>query len=170
MGLKIEFILLIAIAVIVTGSFTVELNHHVKNQKIFTKELEFTHTTFTEVNTEKLQAKAYGTQGKRDDGILVIQNLRYETDTIKSLIANQGTYKGDNIYLDGDVVMNYINGYTYKTQQAEYNKESEVLNVTAPFIATKDKNIIKGDTFMYNTRKKEAFGTVIDATIYTVEK
>ena len=170
MGLKIEFILFIAIVTIIGGSLTIELNNDEKNQKTFTKELEFTYTTFTEVDTRKMQTKAYGTHGKRDDGVLIINNLVYQTETIESLIANQGTYMGNIIYLEGDVVMDYTNGYTYETQQAEYNQGSEILNITAPFIATKNADIIKGDTFTYDTRKKEAYGTMIDVTIYTVEK
>ena len=170
MGLKVEFILFIAIVTIIGASLTIELNNDEKNQKNFTKELEFTYTTFTEVDTQKMQASAYGTHGKRDDGVLVINDLVYKTETIESLIANQGTYMGSIIYLEGDVVMDYSNGYTYETQQAEYNQKTEILNITAPFIATRDADIVKGDTFTYHTRKKEAYGTMIDATIYTVEK
>ena len=170
MGLRIEFILFIAIITIIGGSLTIELNNDEKNQKIFTKELEFTYTTFTEVDTQKMLARAYGTYGERDDGVLVLNNLVYRTETIESLVAKQGTYMGSIIYLEGDVVMDYTNGYTYETQQAEYNQETEILNITAPFIATRDADIIKGDTFTYDTRKKEAYGTMIDATIYTVEK
>lgn len=170
MGIRIEFILFIAIVGIIGGSFTMELNHNEEDQNFFTKELEFTYTTFTEVDTQKLQARAYGTYGKRDDGILVINNLVYRTDTIDSLVANRGTYMGSIIYLEGDVVMDYKGGYIYETQQAEYNQETEILNITAPFIATRDADIVKGDTFTYNTRKKEAYGTMIDATLYTIDK
>ncbi len=168
--MRIELILLTAIVTIVGGAFTIKLNDNIDAQKIFTKELEFTDTTFTEVDTSKLQGKAYGTYGVRDDGVLTMHDLDYKSSTIKSLVAQKGTYMGSIIYLEGDVVMDDMNGYTYETQQAEYDQSTEILNITAPFVASRDKNIIKGDTFTYNTAKKEAYGTVIDATVYTIEK
>jgi len=170
MGLRIEWVLLVAIIAIVGGSLTTKLNSSTDKHKTFTKELEFTYTTFTEVDTTKLQGRAYGTYGTRDDGVLTINNLVYQTETIESLVAKKGTYMGNIVYLEGDVVMDDTNGYTYETQQAEYDQETEILNITAPFVASSDENIIKGDTFTYNTRKKEAYGTVIDAAVYTVEK
>ena len=170
MGLRIEWVLLLAIVVIVGGSFMMKLNDNTGKHKVFTKELDFTYTTFTEVDTKKLQGRAYGTFGTRDDGVLTINDLVYQTETIESLVAKKGTYMGSIIYLEGDVVMDDTNGYTYETQQAEYNQDTEVLNITAPFVASRNDNIIKGDTFTYNTRKKEAYGTIIDAVVYTVEK
>ena len=170
MGLKIEIILFVLVTCIGFGAFNIQLDEVEKDTELSTKELEFNDTTFTEVDTKRLQAKAYGTYGVKDDGVLVIENLRYQTDTIDSLLANHGTYKGAIIYLEGDVVMDDNNGYHYETQQAEYNQESEVLDITAPFVVKGDKKIFKGDTLQYNTRTQEVFSTVVDAIFYTQEK
>lgn len=169
MGIRIEFVLFIAIVIIVGGSLTVELNNIESSKESFTKELEFTNTTFIEVDTNKLHGRAYGVYGKRDDGVLSIDNLRYKTETIKSLVANKGTYMGNIIYLEGDVIMFDTNGYRYETQQAEYDQKTEILNITAPFVTTREDNIYKGDTLTYHTRKETVYGTTIDATVYTVE-
>lgn len=170
MGIKIEFLLSFAIIVIVIVSLTLKLNDAESKVKPMTKELEFTYTTFTEVDTKKLQGRAYGTYGVRDNGILTIDNLVYQTETIESLVAKKATYMGDTIYLEGDVVLDQTDGYTYATEQAEYNQKSEILNITAPFVATREENIIRGDTLQYDKRKEEAYGTMIDATVYTIEK
>jgi lipopolysaccharide assembly outer membrane protein LptD (OstA) len=170
MGLRTEIVLFLAIIAIVYGSFTIKLDGAKKEDKPFTKELEFTSTTFTEVDTAKLQAKAYGTYGIRDDGVLLIHDLVYQTETIHSLVANRGTYKGAIIYLEGNVLMDDNNGYHYETQQAEYNQESEILDITAPFVATNDKKIFKGDTLQYHTRTEEAYSTVVDVILYTHDK
>jgi len=170
MGVRIELVLFAAIVIIIGGSLGMKLNDRVNGYQGLIKELEFTDTTFTEVDTEKLQSRAFGTYGVKEEGVLTINNLRYETETIKSLVAKKGTHRGESIYLEGDVVLEDSGGYTYRTQQAEYNQKTEILNITAPFVASKEKNIIKGDTFTYDTKKEEAYGTVIDAVIYTVDK
>ena len=170
MGVKLEFVVILAVLVIVTGAMILKVDQSAVKNTIFTKELEFTNTTFTEVDTQKLQGRAYGTYGIRDNGVLSLDNLVYFTETIKYLIADKGMYVGDVLNLDGNIVLEEQEGYNYTTQQASYDQKTEILNVTAPFVATRDKNIIKGDTLVYNTRKKEAYGTTIDAVVYTSVK
>lgn len=170
MELKLETVSILAIVVIVTGAMTLDIDNKAKQNVTFTKELEFTNTTFTQVDTQKLLGRAYGTYGIRDGGVLSLDNLVYFTETVKYLIADKGKYVGDVLHLDGNIVLEEVQGYNYKTQQASYDQNTEVLNVTAPFIATRGKNSIKGDTLVYNTRKKEAYGTTIDAVVYTAEK
>ena len=170
MAVRIEFVLTIAIVAIVVASLTLKLNDAASKVKPITKELEFTYTTFTEVDTKKLQGRAYGTSGVRDNGILTIHDLVYQTETIESLVAKKGTYMGKIIYVEGDVVVDYADGYHVETEQAEYNQKSGILNITAPFVLTRGDNIMRGDTLTYNTQNKQMYGTMIDATLYTVEK
>ena len=170
MGLRIELLLFVSIIIITFLSFTTELATPIEKKDTFTKELEFSYTTFREVDQTKLQAIAYGTYGVRDNGILSIDNLVYQTEKIESLVAQKGRYKGSIIYLEGNVIFEDTKGYHCETEQAEYDQHSEILNITSPYIATRDKNIVFGDTLTYNTRTKEAYGTVIDAIVYTVEK
>jgi len=170
MGLRLETVLILVFAVIITGSMTLEIDSSVKKSETFTKDLEFTNTTFTEVDTKKLQGRAYGTYGVGENGVLSLDNLVYFTENIKYLIADKGKYIGDVMHLDGNIVLEEKQGYNYKTQEASYNPKTEVLNVTAPFIAVGDKNIFQGDTLVYHIRKKEAYATAIEAVFYTAEK
>lgn len=170
MGLKLEFILIVAIVGILAGSLLLRLSRTETKMEAFNKEMEFTNTTLIEVNTHKVLSNSYGTYGVRNQGVLTLKNLEYSTDTIELLVAKQGKFKGDILYLDGSVVLSEEDGYTYKTEHANYNQKTDILNITAPFVGIRDKNIIKGNTLRYDTRKKEAFGTKIDSVLYTTEK
>ncbi len=158
------------IVLIISASLLVELNNTLKQRKAFTKDLEFSNTTFIEVDTQKMQGWAFGTFGVRDKGVLTLDNIVFHTDNIDSLIAKKGKYIKEILYLDGDVVMQEKNGYTYNTQHANYNQETEILNITSPFTAVRYQNVMKGKTLRYDTAKKEAFGTKVDAILYTTEK
>jgi hypothetical protein len=170
MGLKLEIILIIAMIAIVSVSVTVEI----KNKKIVKKEptieLEFTHTTFTEVDVNKTQGVAFGTYGIRDAGVLTVENLRYSTDSIKELRAKRGIYKGDKIYLDHNITVNQKVGFDYTAEHAIYDKKTEMLDITSPFTAIMNENIIHGNSLRYDTKNKKAFATDIDAVVYTKEK
>lgn len=170
MGLKLEFVLIVAIVGILAGSLLLRLSRTETKTEVFNKEMEFTNTTLIEVNTHKVLSNSYGTYGVRNQGVLTLKNLEYSTDTIESLVAKRGRFKGDILYLDGSVVLSEKDGYTYKTEHANYNQKTDILNITASFVGIRDKNIIKGNTLRYDTRKKEAFGTKIDSVLYTTEK
>lgn len=170
MGLKLESVLAVIIGVIIPASLLVELSSTLKQDKAFTKDLEFTNATFIEVDTQKIQGWLFGTYGVRDKGVLALDNVVFHTDNISSFTAEKGKYIEEILYLDGDVVMQEKDGYTYKTQHANYNYKTEILNITAPFTAERAQNVMKGKTLRYDTAKQEAFGTSVDAVLYTTEK
>jgi len=170
MGLKLEFLLVFVIAMTSLFTMTMKLTQQNRENEVFTKELEFTNTTFTEVTTKKREGVAFGTHGVRSAGVLSVDNLRYHNDSIKLLLADKGIYKGSRIYLDGNVSVHQKKGYDYYTEHAMYDKKKEVLYITSPFVAYMNRNIINGKTLEYNMRTKEAFATAIEATIYTTKK
>ena len=170
MGIKLEFILVILIIVTVILTTMVKLTNTKEEHQVSNKELEFSETTFIDVDMKKMQAKLFTTYGVRRAGVLSLDNLRYHTDTIELLVAKKGTYKQNILYLDGDVSLKEKSGYLYTTDHANYNRETEMLHITSDFVAIMDKNIIKGTTLDYNTLRKELNATKIDAVVYTSEK
>ncbi len=170
MGFKLETLIIVSIAVIISVTLMVKFTHKTSNGKDFTKELEFTHTTLTEVNTVSMEGRAFGTYGIREAGVLTLHDIQYHTNNIESLRANKGTYKGDKFYLDGNITLNQKEGFDYSAQHAVYNKKTKILNITSDFTAVMNKNIIHGHTLRYDTQKKEAFGKRIEAVVYTTEK
>lgn len=170
MGLKLEILLIAMIIVIVTATTMVELTNRSSHKTISHKELEFTNTTFIEVDSIKMQAKALSTYGVREKGVLTLEHLKYYTTSIEELLANKGTYKENILYLDGNVSLYEKDGFEYSTQHAKYNQKTEILYITSPFVSKMDKNTIHGTSLQYNAVKKEAHGTGIDAVVYTVDK
>jgi len=170
MGLKLEFILVFLVGVILSVALTVKITNDSILKKLPTTELEFTDTTFTEVNTNKTIGVSYGTYGVRDKGVLTVENFQYHNDSIKLLRSKIAIYKGDKVYLDHDVVFNQKEGSDYYTQHAVYDKRQGILDVTAPFKAIMGKNIMHGDTLRYWTQTKKAYATNVDAIVYTKEK
>jgi len=170
MGLKLEVVLIILTVAILSVALRVEIKNSKASKNIFTKELEFTHTTFTEVDTNKTLGVAYGTYGVRNAGVLTVDNLQYHTESIKDLRAKKGKYIGDKIYLDYNITVHQKEGSDYKAEHAIYDKKSEILNITSRFTAVINGNVMHGDSLRYDTRKREAFATNVNAVVYTKEK
>lgn len=170
MGLKLETVITIVIIAILTVAFMVKFVDSTSDEKRFTKELEFTDTTFTEVDTRAMQGRVFSTYGIRDQGVLTLYDLMYHTNRIELLSAAQGTYKGDKIYLDGNITLNQKEGFDYSAEHAVYDKKTKILDITSVFTGRMDKNIIHGNTLRYDTQLKEAYGERIEAVVYTTEK
>jgi len=170
MGLKLEKLIILSIFLIVVSAVVLKIDKSASDNEKLIKELEFTNTTFTEVNREKLQGRIYSTYGTREKGVLNMDNLLYMTENIKYLSANKGKMSTDTLHLEGNIAFEEKEGYTYKTDEASYNQKTEILYVTTPFIAQDGENSIKGDSLVYHADTKDIFATKIEAVIYTAEK
>jgi len=170
MGIKLEYILIFAIVLTIGVTTTVKLTNKTNSTLMSKKELEFTDTTFIEVDTEKMQARSYTTYGVREAGVLRLQHLTYHTTNIELLLADHGTYKQNVLFLDGNVSLQEKEGFYYSTEHANYNQKREILHITSAFTAHMNKNLIKGKTLEYDAQKKELNATGIDAVIYTTKK
>ena len=170
MGLKLELLIIILASAVLITAMTVEISSSPNLTNSQAVEMEFTDTVLREVDNNKSLSVSHGRYGIRESGILTIHNLRYHTDSIKLLKAKRGIFKGDDIYLDHNVTVNKEKGSDYYTEHAVYNQKTGILNVTAPFLAIMGKNIMHGNTLRYDTNKKEAFATQVDAVVYTNEK
>jgi len=170
MGIRLEYVLILTLLVTIGVTTMVKLTNTTRNELVSTKELEFSDTTFIEVDREQMQARSFSTNGVRDAGVLRLKNLTYHTNNIELLLANDGTYNADTLYLDGNVSLQEKEGFLYTTEHAKYNQKTEILDITSAFTAKMNQNIIKGKTLHYNALKKEVNATKIDAIIYTTEK
>lgn len=170
MGIRLEIILVTVIIIMIIMTTMVKLTNDRAYKITINKELEFTNTTFIEVDKEHTKSNLFATYGVRDHGVLNLEHLKYHSNNIHKLIADNGRYSGDVLYLDGNVMLKEKNGYIYTTQHAKYQEEKEILIITSPFVAHMAKNIIYGNRLKYFALTKELNATAIDATVYTVEK
>ncbi|AKF24760.1 hypothetical protein YH65_04690 [Sulfurovum lithotrophicum] len=170
MGLKLELLLGILIVVMLAIAYNVKLVDDVTTKERSRKEMEFTDTTFTEVDTKRLLSVLFSTHGTRQKGILSVDNVIYHSDTIELLLADKGRYFADKAYLDGNISVKQKEGFNYYAEHVIYDKKTEILTITSTFTALMDKNTIHGNTGWYDTRKKILFAKKIHAVVYTAEK
>ncbi len=170
MGLKLELFLAIVIVVTTVVTMSSKLSESTDAKRTLHKEIEFGNTMFTEVTTEVMESVAFGTHGVRIGGVLSVDNFVYHSQTVELLRAKQGRYTPKRIYLDGNVSFDQKGGFSYRTQHAYYDRHTEILYATSPFVATKGENVIHGERMAYRTQSKEVFATKVNAVIYTVEK
>jgi hypothetical protein len=170
MGIRLEIVLLSLVGFIIGGALTIEVNKNFDNNAPLTKELEFSNTTFVEVDSQRLLGSIYGTYGIRNSGVLSLEDVVYYTDSIKLLTAKKANFEGDTLNLDLNVSVEDYEGTIHKTQHATYNQKTQILELKTAFVSLKDKNIFKGNSLVYNAANKEILASKVDAVLYTADK
>ena len=170
MRLQLEFFIIIGILLILGLVSMVNLTQKKYDDGLFTKELEFTDTTLTEVNKQSMQGRAFTTYGVRDSGVLTLHQIQYYTKEIESLCANSGVFIDNKLYLTGNVVFNNQEGFSYSSENAIYDKKTKILDITSPFVGKMLQNSLTGDTLRYDVVKQEVLGKQIETVVYTAEK
>lgn len=170
MGVRLELVLLFIMGVILVLTFGIKVTDIDIKKQFSGKEIEFTDTTFIEVDMKAMQSIAHSSYGVRINGVLMLDELNYHSNNLELLRAKKGTYSDDKIFLDGDVFIRQKEGFEYRAQHAVYDKATEILDVISPFFAKMNENTMQGNSMRYNLRQKEVLATDIAAVIYTAEK
>lgn len=170
MGIKLEYIIFIFIGLVLISFFLIEIEPKAHIEKSHTKELTFIDTRFIEVDTDKILGLAHSRYGEYEKKALALEGITYHTDSVNLLQAKKGIYRGDDIYLEGNVTLNQKVGFDYTAQKAVYNKKSEILRINSPFKAFLRDNVIRGESLVYDLKKKEAVGYNVNAVVYTPKK
>ena len=152
------------------GAFFIEIEETIIPIVKIDKDLEFKETMFIEVDTNKRLAQMYAQHGIREKTLLRLENLEYHSENITALKASKGIYSKDTLYFKGNVYIENADGYSYSTEEANYNQKEEILYVTAPFIAEQGQNEFQGNSLEYNVKEKELYSTEVHAVFYTESK
>ena len=106
-----------------------------------------------ELDDKGLTTVMNGTKGIRYTDRYIVYNIDYTDNTKKylaNMIADQGVYKGETIDLNGNILYNREDGISFSTQKAIYNKETNIVVSSTPYIAYLGKNKIVGSYVEYN--------------------
>jgi len=170
MGIKLEWLLVLLIGGMLSVTYMVRFSDEDTDGRVSGKEMEFTRTVFTEVDTKAPISTAFGRYGKREEGILTIRHLVYHNASIEHLASDRARYVGEKIYLDGTIMLRQKQGFTYRTEHAVYHQKRGLLSITAPFVASMGKNMLQGSSALYDTRRKVFSAKRVKAVVYMAEK
>lgn len=106
-----------------------------------------------ELNEKGLTTVMNGEKGIRYTDRYIVYNINYTDNTKKHLvnmIANEGLYKSGIIDLKGNIKYSREDGILFLTQEAIYNKKTNIVHSPSQYIAYLGKNKMSGSSIEYN--------------------
>jgi len=165
MGSRVEYILIVAISVVLLIPFVVNINSN-KNTGISAgnKSSELNNFIEYEINATKLQHTLKASKAEQIKENWHLNNVEIKTDKLKSLKANSATVKPQKIELNKNVVAIKQDGTIYKSQKAVYDKKSKDLVTPENFTITRKVNIVNGRKLEYFFDKNITKAKDVNAT------
>jgi LPS export ABC transporter protein LptC len=120
----------------------------------------FSISSFTmyEFDTKGLITLMNGDKATRYKDRYSVEKIDY-TDSSKDYIANMksdnGIYKNEIVYLDGNIVYVREDGLTFETQKATYNKKTSLAVADGDFVLYQEKNRVTGNALKYNSSSEK---------------
>lgn len=115
----------------------------------------FELTTFTmyELDTIGLKTILLGSSSKRYSDRYTVDNIDY-TDNSKKYIANMkaddGIYKNETVFLNGNVAYAREDGLTFESDKAQYDKKTKIISTDRDFIVYQGESVVIGSSAEYN--------------------
>jgi lipopolysaccharide export system protein LptA len=167
MAIKLETWLYVAIFIVIAFSLSSKQENKDAVVSSLKKELEFTNSTFSEVNSTTQLSQSFATSGIQINSVLTLNDISYSGQKLKLLKANKAVYDGNHSTLYGDVILKQENGFEYKTDKAIYDINNQFVYIPNSFVATMDDNTINGKDLKYNISAQNAKASNIHAILYT---
>lgn len=167
MAIKLETVLYVSILCVIALSLSTKQEN--KDAVISTskKELEFTNSTFSEVNSTNQLSQSFAKHGIQVNGVLTLNNILYGGQKLKFLKADKAVYDGNISTLYGDVVLKQENGFGYKTDKAIYDMNKQFVYIPNAFVANMNGNTMRGKELKYNIQQQNVKANNIHAILYT---
>ena len=167
MGSKLEYILLIAIAVVALIPFGIEIKNPKSDASTANKKSEVNNFIEYELNATTLKHILKGKSAKelKEDNWYLVEPTM-ETDELNALSAKSSIFNGKTIEFNKDVVAIKKDGTIYKSQKAIYELKSKNLITPQRFTIKRKVDIVRGKDLEYNpnskvTKAKDVNGTFV---------
>jgi len=156
MGRRVEYILIIAIILVLIIPFTIKIKKSIvkKDNKITKKSSELNNFTEYEINATTLQHTIKASKAEEIKKSWHLKNVEVTTDKIESLNAKRAIVKSDKLELYDNVVAKKRDGTIYKSQKATYNTKNKQLITPEKFTIFRHTDIVKGRHLEYDANKK----------------
>ena len=168
MGRRVEYILILAIVVVLAIPYFVNLDSkNVDNlKKANNKSSEINNFIEYDINATKLQHTLKAKSAQEVDQKWYLEKPIITTDKLKSLSSKSSVATSEAIDFYDNVVAIKVDGTIYKSNIATYNTKTKMLTTPKKFTINRHVDIVTGKDLHYDakhkiTKAKDVNGTFV---------
>ena len=156
MGRRVEYILILAIVVVLAIPYFINLDEQgkTKGKKTSNKSSEINNFIEYEINATKLQYTLNAESAQEIKKKWYLKNSNIKTDKLKSLSSKRSIASQKKIEFFDNVKAIKVDGTVYKSNKATYNATTKILTTPKKFTINRHVNIVTGKDLHYDAKRK----------------
>jgi len=165
MVLRIEYILILALAII-TIFIIIEKPNSVKAiESNSSKEIYFKNFSLLEIDEKGIENQLIAKEATKDKNSFYLIDINITHKKIHNLLAKKAVYIKDFIYLEDDVWLKRDDGFSFWTNDLNYRIKDKIAYTNRGFIIDMNESKIYGKKLHYNLNTKKISAQNIKASI-----
>jgi LPS export ABC transporter protein LptC len=165
MALRIENILILALATMIFSIFTEKPNSVEMVKSHSSKEIYFKNFSLLEIDTEGIKNKLQATEATKNKTLFYLMDINITHDKIHNLMAKKAIYVNNVIYLNSDVWLKRGDGFSFWTNHLNYKIGDKTVSTDKKFVLDINGSKISGKDLHYNLNTKDISAKKINAQI-----
>ncbi len=130
---------------------------------------QFSLSSFTLYELDKigLITLMKGSEAIRYEDRYIVKNIDYSDNSKEYIInikAKNGLYKGDIVYLDGDVKFEREDGLNFFSQEVTYNKITDIAVSEVDYVSYMGLNQVRGSEIIHDNKNN----TIKSKNVYAI--
>ncbi len=166
MALRIEYFLILALIILLLSVLRINPISQDAVESNSSKELVFTNFSLIELKENQIGNALLASETTKYTNYLDMKEINLTSDKGDMLLATQGIYRDDVVYLKENVELKNHDNYRFLTDSIDYNVDAKYLKGTASFTLDIYKSHFKGDNLEYNMTSQEVKANHIEASIF----
>ena len=156
MGRRVEYILILAIMVVLVIPYFINLDTQSQNKskKTSNKSTEINNFIEYEINATKLQHTLKAKNAQEIKKKWYLKNPNIKTDKLESLSSKSSIASSKKIEFYTNVVAVKVDGTVYKSNKATYNTKTKMLTTPKKFTINRYVDIVTGNNLHYDAKRK----------------
>ncbi len=165
MGLRIEYILLISLAVLFKFVFMERPANIKAMEPNSSKELYFKNLYLVDLSENGVDNQLMSSSVVKYKNSFELKDINVTYEKIHTVLAKKAVYKYDTLYLEDNISLKKGDEFSFVTKSLVYDMNEKIANSDGGFILDINGSRVVGEKLYYNLEREEVSADAIRASL-----
>lgn len=166
MGLRIEYILLVSLAVLFGFIFMEQPNDIEPIDSNLSRELYFKNLSLIDLSENGIDNQLLASSIIKYKDSFEFEDINATYKKTHTVLAKKAVYRDDIIYLENNISLKRGNEFSFETNSLKYSIDDKIAHTDSSFILDINGSRVIGEKLYYNLESEKVSADSIKATIH----